>query len=111
MFEEHLRAGLEAILYVRPRTKEFLIGYPCLFLALVYIDHKISRNWAWFFMIIGVVAPVSLVNSFCHIHTPLNISLYRSCLGIVLGFAFGAAYYLLYRLGEIIFKRNQYDRH
>ncbi|RAP37785.1 hypothetical protein DID80_03465 [Candidatus Marinamargulisbacteria bacterium SCGC AAA071-K20] len=110
IFEEKFRTMLESLLYVRPRTKEFLIGYPFLFLALVYLDKKISRHWVWFFMIIGVVAPISLVNSFCHIHTPLSISLYRSCLGIVLGFGFGAVYYFLYKLGEILLKRNHNDR-
>jgi hypothetical protein len=110
VFEEQLRSSLESLLYVRPRTKEFLIGYPFLFIALVYLDHKISRHWVWFFMIIGVVAPISLVNSFCHIHTPLSISLYRSCLGIVLGFGFGTVYYFLYRLGKMIVSGRRHDR-
>lgn len=109
LFEQELRESLEQLLYVRPRTKELLIGYPILFLALLYIDKQISRQWVWFFMIIGVVAPISLVNSFCHLHTPLNISLYRSCLGIVLGVGVGLAYFGIYRVIRFIFKTKNND--
>ncbi|MBT3260811.1 hypothetical protein HOC37_03810 [bacterium] len=90
-FEEWLRSSLERILLVRPRTKEFLIGYPFLIFGFLYAQKNIfvSKNWLWFFNSIGTVALVSLINSFCHLHTPLLISFYRSFLGLVLGIFIG----------------------
>ncbi|EPZ60386.1 hypothetical protein H477_1219 [[Clostridium] sordellii ATCC 9714] len=38
-FELKIRAFMEKILYVRPRTKEFLIGYPALFISY-YLYNK-----------------------------------------------------------------------
>jgi hypothetical protein len=83
--EIFFREVLEDYLYVRPRTKEFLIGYPVLFLAYIYIDRRISRDWLWFFATIGSVSIISVTNSFCHLHTPFIVTLYRICLGLVMG--------------------------
>jgi hypothetical protein len=99
-FEKHARGLLENILYLRPRTKEFLIGYPAIILGAVYYL-KGGNKWLWFWLSIGVLAPVSMTNSFCHIHTPVLISLVRSCVGLILGIALGLFAYLLY----IIFNR------
>ena len=104
-FEAQFRSFLENVFFVRPRTKEFIIGYPFLLLTFLFVDKKINRSWIWFFNIIGVVALISLINSFCHIHTPLNISLYRTCLGIVLGLVFTFLYLGLYLVLERVFKR------
>lgn len=83
--EIFFREVLEDYLYLRPRTKEFLIGYPILFLAYIYIDRRISRDWLWFFLTIGSVSMISVINSFCHLHTPFVVSVYRTCLGLVMG--------------------------
>lgn len=82
--EKHFRNWLELILFVRPRTKEFLVGYPFLFLAALYYL-KGKRTWLWLMALIGVIAPISVFNSFSHIHTPLIISLTRTFNGLVLG--------------------------
>jgi hypothetical protein len=91
--EEWMRDLLETLLFVRPRTKEFLIGYPFLMIGFMLMASSISiyvaRNWLWFFNGLGAVALISLINSFCHIHTPLLLSLYRSVLGLMLGLIFG----------------------
>ena len=91
-----LREVLESWLYVRPRTKEILIGYPFLWLAFLFVDKSISRSVLWFFNAIGSIALISVVNSFCHLHTPLNITLYRTFIGLVLGLFIGCIYLLLY---------------
>jgi len=93
--EKHARDLLENMLSVRPRTKEFLIGYPAIVLAAVYYI-KGGRKWLWAFLAFGVVAPVSMINSFCHIHTPFIISAVRSCSSLILGIAFGLLAYFLY---------------
>lgn len=87
--EVSIREFLEQVLFVRPRTKEFLIGYPFLMIAIVFGDRALLRDRLWFLLGIGVVAFVSLINSFCHIHTPVLISLYRSFLGVLLGVGIG----------------------
>jgi len=95
--EESMRGLLEKVLFIRPRTKEFLIGYPFLVLAYTMVDKEISRHWLWFFNILGSVALISLINSFCHLHTPLLVSLYRSALGAVIGVVLGIIALLVLR--------------
>ncbi len=92
-FETGMREWLETALRVRPRTKEFLIGYPLLLFAFLQVDRRISRQWIWFFLCIGSVGLISLVNSFCHFHTPLSVTLYRSVVGVGIGIVLGIAYF------------------
>ena len=83
-FEKHFRNWLEMVMSVRPRTKEFIVGYPFLFLAAVYYL-KGKRQWLWLLAAIGAVAPISVFNAFSHIHTPVVISLARTFNGLILG--------------------------
>lgn len=71
--ELRLRALLDSILPVRPRTKEFLIGHPAFVLALA-LWYRGKRKWVAPLLLVGVVGQVSLLNTFCHIHTPLRLS-------------------------------------
>ncbi|RAP32080.1 hypothetical protein DID75_05365 [Candidatus Marinamargulisbacteria bacterium SCGC AG-410-N11] len=105
LFETQFRTLLEDILYVRPRTKEFLIGYPFLLLAYIFIDSYISRQWIWFFNLLGGIALISVINSFCHIHTPIMVSSYRTCLGILLGVVVGFIYMIILKLAIRFFKK------
>jgi hypothetical protein len=95
--EKFARGLLENVLSVRPRTKELLLGYPALILASIYYL-KGGNKWLWLWLSLGVLAPISLINSFCHIHTPLAITLVRSCIGLVLGITLGLILYLCYVL-------------
>lgn len=92
MMESGMRSFLESNFLIRPRTKEFLVGYPLLILTFFYAGRGISRQWIWFFNGLGSVALISLINTFCHFHTPLIISLVRFVYGLVLG-SFMAALY------------------
>jgi len=104
--EKYLRGLLENLLVIRPRTKEFLIGYPALMLGSIYY-FKSGNKWLWFWLSIGVLAPISMINSFCHIHTPLMITLVRSCVGMILGITLGLLLYLFYVLCEKVLSRIQ----
>ena len=75
------RAALDRILGVRPRTKEFMIGYPLLIALYYYGCKELSLP----ILAIAVIGPISLVNTYAHIHTPLMISLIRSIYGIGFG--------------------------
>lgn len=93
--ELRFRALLDTLLFVRPRTKEFLVGHPAMLLGIAAALGG-RRNWAALLLVIGMFGEVSLVNTFCHIHTPLVISVMRSVIGGVLGFVIGAIVLLLY---------------
>jgi hypothetical protein len=87
---------LEALLYARPRFKEFLLGHPLLFLfgasgglgawALRY------RPILLFF---GLLGQASIINTFAHAHTPLLFSLLRTTNGFFLGLFFGTGLYFV----------------
>ncbi|MFA5114253.1 MAG: DUF5693 family protein [Candidatus Margulisiibacteriota bacterium] len=86
--EKYFRNWLEVVMYVRPRTKEFLIGYPALMLAaLCYF--RGNRTWLWLAATAGAVASTSVFNTFSHIHTPLIISLARTGNALALGLVVG----------------------
>ena len=105
LYEEKFRGFLENILFVRPRTKEFFIGYPFLFFSYWAVDHYISRRWIWLFNGIGLVALISVINSFCHIHTPINISIYRTCIGVIMGGMVGIFYIIIFQFIYGIYRR------
>lgn len=96
-YEEQFRAFLETLLYIRPRTKEILIGYPFLILGYMYFGKGISRQWIWFYNMFGMIGLVSVMNSFCHLHTPLLVSLHRTVLGLGLGVIVGLVALVLYK--------------
>ncbi len=82
--ERTAREALEFILVYRPRTKEFLIGHP----ALVLAAYLAARGRTLPALLLGVAASAgltSVVNTFCHIHTPLEATLLRTLFGVVLG--------------------------
>ncbi|MGB6406902.1 MAG: DUF5693 family protein, partial [Planococcus donghaensis] len=92
--ELQIRALLEQILYVRPRTKEFLIGFPFFVLAL-HVAKSYPKGY-YFLLIPGVIGFLSLVNTFTHLHIPLLISLLRSGYSILFGFIIGLVLIWLY---------------
>ncbi len=87
--EMKFRSVLEGILFARPRTKEFLIGHPALLVAFGLSQTKYAR-WALVFFVAGALGQVSLLNSFCHIHTPIGFTLLRVLHGLWLGVVLGA---------------------
>jgi len=95
-FELKTRALLDRFLYARPRFKEFLIGHPALLLGLVYAAEG-RRKWALPLLVIGAIGQESLLNTFCHLHTPLLVELWRAGLGIGIGVALGFLLLLFFR--------------
>jgi hypothetical protein len=90
-WEIRFRDLLERLLWIRPRTKEFLVGYPCLIICYVADRRGWIPNYREIFRIGASMAFASAVNSFCHFHTILPLTVARVvsgwCLGIVTGFA------------------------
>jgi hypothetical protein len=105
-FERHIRDLIETALAVRPRTKEFLLGYPALVLAVHYFG-EISKDWLWLPLTAAAIAPISLVNTFSHAHSPLFISAVRSVNGLLLGLLFGILAILLIEVSKKFLARYQ----
>ncbi|RLQ86738.1 DUF5693 family protein [Planomicrobium sp. Y74] len=94
-YELELRMFLEDLLYVRPRTKEFLIGLPIFVLAL-----HVARTYktaSYFLLIPAVIGFLSMVNTFTHFHIPLSISLLRTGYSVVFGLLIGLVLVFLYK--------------
>jgi hypothetical protein len=87
-FERVIRGFLESLFFIRPRTKEFMIGYPFLFLAATFLLRG-KYKWLWILAAIGTIAPISVFNTFCHIHTPVIVSMVRTINGLTLGIIIG----------------------
>lgn len=96
--EQHVRDALEKTLNVRPRFKEFAVGYPLLLLGFLLAKPRRARRRpdARLLMGIGMIGPISLVNTFCHLHSPLRLAFERSLLGLFIGSLVGAMLYFLY---------------
>ena len=69
----------------RPRTKEFLIGYPCLVLLVYYLK---KTNLSLIQIILaagGAIVTASISNSFCHVFTDAATIYMRVVNGVLIG--------------------------
>jgi hypothetical protein len=94
--EMSFRSFLNKLLFVRPRTKEFLFGHP-LFLFGLAEAFSGNRKYLTLYLAAGAIGQASLLNTFCHIHTPLLFSFIRALLGWLIGAFFGAVLFWLVR--------------
>jgi hypothetical protein len=95
-FELALRSNLTELLGVRPRFKEFAIGFPMMMLLPV-LRLEYRRLVGWLFAIGVAIGTSDIVDTFSHLHTPLLVSLLRVFNGAVLGIVIGAIAIALYR--------------
>ena len=93
--ELQIRRLLEEIFYVRPRTKEFMLGYPAVLLSYYFLKEKIK--YGQYMLIPAAIATMSTVNTFTHLHTPIKYSLLRAFYGIVLGAIVGLIYIFIFK--------------
>ena len=105
-YERLFRAMLDNVLFVRPRTKEFMFGHPLLLLAFYW---GYQRDEVLPILALGAIGQISLANTFAHIHTPVLTSLLRTINGLVLGVVIGVvlilAINLLVRLGRPLWRQ------
>ena len=88
--ELKMRAALEQLFYARPRTKEFLIGHPAFLLAL-YGAARQWKTWIIFGLVLAAtIGQGSMVETFAHMRTPVEMSLVRGIGGVFLGGVIGA---------------------
>ena len=87
--ERILRAFLEDTFGVRPRNKE-LLAHPLFILGLyVWLRYQ-ARVVAFVLVTIGTMAMLSIVGTFTHLHTALDISAMRVLLGLLIGVVIAA---------------------
>jgi hypothetical protein len=95
-FELTLRHVLTHVLSVRPRFKEFLIGFPCMMLLPALLPpHRRAVGWL---LALGIGVGVGdVIDTFSHLHTPLEISVLRIVNGLIVGAVIGIVLIWLYR--------------
>lgn len=99
--ELQFRNFLEYYLPARPRTKEFLIGYPCLMLY-IWAKRKDIPLLPFFLGLGGVIGLTSIVNTFLHIRTAFMLSLIRTAIGLGFGLVVGGVAVLA---AELIYRQ------
>lgn len=93
--ELKFRALLENVMPVRPRTKEFLLGHPLMVTGLWVWSMYLRQKLQWMgilgalLLAAGAIGQTSIVNTMCHLHTPLLVSVERIGIGWLLGGIFG----------------------
>jgi len=92
--ELQIRSVLDRVLFVRPRFKDLLFQ-PFVMLSLILVNNKwpVQRIAA----VLASIALASMVNTFCHLHTPLIISALRVGYGVVFGLLVAV---MIRRIGE-----------
>jgi hypothetical protein len=95
-FELALRHALTHVLSVRPRFKEFLVGFPCMMLVPALLPpHRRAVGWL---LAIGIGVGVGdVIDTFSHLHTPIEISVLRIVNGLVVGAIVGIVAIWIYR--------------
>jgi hypothetical protein len=95
-FELAFRHLLTATLSVRPRFKEFLIGFPAMMvLPALLPPHR--RAIGWLLALCVGVGIGDVIDTFSHLHTPIEISVLRIVNGLVAGAIVGAVLIWIYR--------------
>ena len=99
-WEIRSRELLERLLWIRPRTKEFLIGYPSLILYLALVRRGLALHYREVLRVAATLGFASAVNTFCHFHTILPLSLIRVFNGWWLGLLIGCI--LVFLLDKVL---------
>ncbi len=89
--ETFMRNAITEIMPARPRTKEFLIGWPCLMLFLYYVKNTNCTVLRWCFATGSSILFASIINSFCHVFTSAEVIYTRVFNGFIVGMAVSVA--------------------
>lgn len=86
--ERYLRVFLDQLLGVRPRFKEFLLAHPAMLCAPL-VAWRLGFLPSLLLVLLAGVGQAGIVDTFAHVHTPLDVTVIRVLLGVVLGALFG----------------------
>ncbi len=92
--ETAMRNAITEAFPARPRTKEFIIGYPCLVLFVYYVKHYNTRIIQWGCAVGASILAASVTNTFCHVFTDVSVMYMRVVNGVILGAVFAIFAYV-----------------
>ncbi len=101
--ELKFRSILDTVLFVRPRTKSFLIGHPALIVGIGLLLWQRRHQTAKLVpltalcLAVGAVGQTDIVNTLCHLHTPVVLILLRNAVALVPGCIIGFLVWVLVR--------------
>ncbi len=95
--ENNIRNLMSEITGARPRTKEFLIGWPALALFAYYVKNDYGKLPKWIFSVAASVIFASVINTFCHVFTDVSTSALRTLYGLILSVPFTIIFILVIR--------------
>ncbi len=78
----------------RPRTKEFIVGYPCLVLLVYYVKKTDLKLLQIILAAGGAILAASISNSFCHVFTDAATIYMRVVNGLLIGAVICVAVYI-----------------
>lgn len=87
-FELKTRALLEQVFLTRPRTKEIFLGHPAFLLMIAFLLRR-QKLLAFAALLAAIIGQTDVLNTMCHIHTPVFFNLWRSITGVLLGSIIG----------------------
>ena len=93
--EAAMRNFITDVFSARPRTKEFLIGYPCLALFVYYYKNTNIKILQAILFCGTAITAASISNSFCHVFTSVDIIYGRVINGVILGVVCAAVAYII----------------
>ena len=91
-FETNFRNWLTEVFAARPRTKDFLLAWPCFTLYLYYVKHNRPLLLQWVFGIGSALLFASSINTFCHTFTMAETMFLRIGTGLLFGAVFSAIF-------------------
>ncbi|BEU87896.1 DUF5693 family protein [Selenomonas sp. TAMA-11512] len=102
--EIKFRNMLEHLFYARPRSKELMIGHPAFMLAALAWQRRWPTMVLFLFVIVATIGQGSMVETFAHMRTPVEMSFFRGLGGILFGGIIGAAAVLAIDLWQRIIR-------
>ena len=105
--ELSLRSTLMSIMGIRPRFKEFILGFPSIMCFGLLRYFKLEK-YSWILILCMSIGIADLTDTFAHIHTPILITLIRVFNGIFLGWIIGSIILFVgYAFYYFILKKNK----
>ena len=105
--ELSLRSTLMSIMGIRPRFKEFILGFPSIMCFGLLRYFKLEK-YSWILILCMSIGIADLTDTFAHIHTPILITLIRVFNGMFLGWIVGSIILFVgYAFYYFILKKNK----
>lgn len=102
--ERYLRVVLDQALGVRPRFKEFLLAHPAMLCAPL-VAARLNFLPSLLMVLVAAIGQAGIVDTFAHVHTPLQVTVIRVVLGVVFGLFFGSlGYWVMKKLLRLLAK-------